>query len=113
MSLADLRGGFLRVVAGVAPPAPGVTTVLATDDLAAQPAPGLCIARDRDVPPAYATVTGLTPRMLPGTQVLIDGSGWLRAVQPGGWDAQTLAAAVRELAAQPIAAVTGDAHAGM
>ena len=113
VSLADLRGGFVRVVAGVAPPAPGVTTILATDDPAVQPAPGLCIARDQDVPAAYATVTGLTPRMLPGTQVLIDGSGWLRAVQLGGWDSQTLAAAVRELAAQPIAAMTGDAHAGM
>ncbi len=112
-SLADLRGGFVRVVAGVAPSAPGITTVLATDDPAAQPAPGVCVTRDRDVPPAYAAVTGPAPQLPPGMQVLIDGNGWLRAVQPGGWDARALAAAVREFAAQPVAATTGDAHAGM
>lgn len=111
VSLADLRGGFVRVVAGVAPPAPGITTILATDDPAAQPGPGVCIARDQDVRLAYAILTGLAPGM--PAQVLIDGGGWLRAVQPGGWDAQRLAAAVREFAAQPVAAVAGDAHAGM
>jgi putative copper export protein/mono/diheme cytochrome c family protein len=114
VSLADLRGGFVRLVVGVVPAAPGVTTILATSDEAARPAPGVCIANDEDVAPAYAIVSGLPPAAMPGTEILIDGDGWLRAVQRPGWDdPKQLAAEIAQLAAHPIAASQGGNYAHM
>jgi hypothetical protein len=50
----------------------------------------MCSAPDETVPAAYAIVTGVAQAALAGAQFLIDGSGWLRAVQlpagPGGWN---------------------------
>lgn len=118
-SLADLRDGFVRVVIGASvgdaagAAAPGVTTVLATGDAAASPAPGVCIASDATLPAAYGIVTGVAEA--DGLQVLVDGSGWLRAVQAGtgsGWDhAADLAATIQHLRAAPISA--GDESARM
>ncbi|MGI4978133.1 MAG: CopD family protein, partial [Janthinobacterium lividum] len=91
-SLADLRGGFVRVVLGTAAAVPGVVTVLATADPAARPGPGVCVAADASVAEAYGVVAG------GGVQVLVDGAGWLRAVQGagGGWDDPArLAATIR------------------
>ena len=120
VSLADLRGGFVRLVIGAAPPAtaPGITTILVTTDPAAHAAAGICIASDEGLPNAYAIVSGLTPAELPGTEFLIDGDGWLRAVQrptaaPGWNDPKTLAADVQQFAAHPIAASAGASHAHM
>lgn len=120
LSLADLHGGFVRLVIGAAPadPDPAVTTILATTDPAARPAPGLCIADDAALPTAYGIVSGLAPQDLPGAQLLIDGQGWLRAVQPGrpgaGWnDAPRLAATIRQLQADPIARSRESDHASM
>ena len=119
VSLADLRGGFVRLVIGTAPPAAeaGVTSILATSDPAARPSPGVCMADDQDLPRAYAIVSGLTEAGLPGAEFLIDGDGWLRAVQPAtsgpGWnDPAVLEGDVRRLAAHPV---TGSeaSHAGM
>ncbi len=119
-SLADLRGGFVRLVVGAAPADldPAVTTILATTDPAARPTPGLCIADDAALPIAYGIVSGLAPQDLTGAQVLIDGQGWLRAVQPGrpgaGWnDATRLAATIRQLQADPIATSRESDHAAM
>lgn len=116
-SLADLRGGFVRLVFASSASAsdPGVTTILATSGAAAQPAPGLCIARDEILPRAYAIVSGLEPEELAGVQFLIDGAGWLRALQrPGAapaWnDPGALAAEIQQLKAHPIA---GDAGSHM
>ena len=119
-SLADFRGGFVRLVLGTTPgtPDPSVTTILATTNPAARPGPGLCIADDAALPSAYGIVSGLAPQDLAGTQILIDGQGWLRAVQPGrtgaGWnDTQRLAATIRQLQADPIARGAENDHARM
>ena len=110
VSLADLHGGFVRLVIGSAQPtaAAGLTTVLATSDPAAQPSPGLCIARDETIPPAYAIVSGMSAASIAGSEYLIDGAGWLRQLQrPGteGWnDPQALQADIRQLQAHPIVA---------
>ena len=120
VSLADLRGRFVRLVVGTAPPttAPGVTTILATGDPAARATTGTCIAGDAGLPQAYAIVSGLGLAELPGVEFLIDGDGWLRAVQrpmarPGWSDPEALAADMKQLAAHPIAASPGASHAGM
>lgn len=66
---------------------------------------------------AYAAVTGVSPGRMAGMQVLVDGEGWLRAVQrPGAgpsWDdPSALAAAVRDLQAHPLGLAL-HSHAGM
>ncbi len=105
VSLTDLRGSVVRLVFGAAPPAAGVTTILA--DPAATPSPGICVADDAALPAAYAIVAGLPPTELPGAQFLIDGAGWLRAMQraPGWTNPAQLAAELHGLAAHPIAAM--------
>ena len=122
VSLADLQGGFVRLVFDAAPslpgPVPGVTAILVGADLAIQPAPGFCVARDGAVPRAYAIVSGTAPNELAGTQFLIDGNGWLRAMQrpsraPGWDDPDKLLAAMRQLQAHPVAASVGMDHAHM
>ena len=112
VSLTDLHGGFVRLVIGSAHPVAvaGITAVLATSDPAATPAPGLCIASDETIPAAYAVVSGVAREALAGTQYLIDGDGWLRAVQrPGaaGWDdPRVLQADVRQFRTHPLARET-------
>ncbi len=118
VTLADLRGGFVRLVIGpVAVQAvPGVTTILASPT--AQPTHGVCVASDEGLPRAYAIVSGQPPDQLAGTEFLIDGAGWLRAMQrptsAADWnDAARLLAQIRTLAAHPIAGSTGGSHAPM
>ena len=115
VSLSDLRGGFVRVVIGAADAVQGVTSILATSDETARPAPGVCIANDEDVPRAYAIVSGLPPAAMPGMEILIDGDGWLRAVRrpAGSDDPKQLTAEIQQLAAHPIAASPGGNHAHM
>ncbi len=117
-SLADLQGRFVRLVIGTAPgaPDPAAVTVLATADPAARPAPGLCVADDGTLPAAYGIVSGLAPQSLAGVQVLIDGQGWLRALQPAdaspGWnDARRLDATIRQMQAHPVAGASENDHA--
>ena len=119
LTLADFRGRFVRLIIGGSPAAttiPDVVTILAAPG-APPPASGDCVAEDELVARAYAIVSGFPAAELPGTQFLIDGQGWLRALQrpgqPGGWnDPRTLAAEIRELDAHPIAA-TADDHMDM
>lgn len=106
VGLADLRGGFVRLVFGQGMAAPGVTTIVAGP--ARHPAPGLCVVSGDTVARAYAIVAGLSPAGMDGTEFLIDASGWLRAMQPPGaapgWsDPAVLMAALRDLAAHPLA----------
>ena len=113
VTLSDLRGQVVRAVFGIAPPAPGVVTILATTDASVRPGAGLCAAGDETIPRAYATVSGIPLRDLPGTQILVDGQGWLRAVwRPGtgpGWDDPgVLAAAVRGVEQHPLAPSGGE-----
>ncbi len=118
VTLADLRGGFVRLVIGpVAVQAvPGVTTILASPT--AQPADGVCVAGDEGLPHAYAIVSGQAADQLAGTQFLLDGAGWLRAMQrptsAADWnDTARLLAQIHALAAHPIADSTGGSHAPM
>ena len=120
VTLADLRGGFVRLVFGpqAAPAMPGVFTVLAGADLPAPAPSGPCVARGTAVAMAYAVVSGTAPDALAGMEFLIDGDGWLRAMQrPGqvpGWsDPAALLADVKRFGAQPVAAASGVDHAGM
>jgi putative copper export protein/mono/diheme cytochrome c family protein len=91
VELSDLRGRFVRLVIGGAPPVPA-TQDAAVTILAAMPdgsSPGnTCLTRDETVPSAYAIIAGLAPAAMTGVQFLIDGDGWVRAMQtgPGGWD---------------------------
>jgi putative copper export protein/mono/diheme cytochrome c family protein len=114
ISLADLRGGFVRVFIGAEPPPgdPGLTTILLTTDRTAHPGAGLCVADDAVVPRAYAIVAGLSPDGESGAQFLIDGDGWLRAVQrPGAKESWSepggLTAEIEALKAHPVAATPG------
>ncbi|MDE2517696.1 MAG: CopD family protein [Rhodospirillales bacterium] len=126
-SLADLAGHFVRLVLGPATPVAGVITV--TTDPAAHPAPGLCVAADPTIAPAYAILAGYlagpdAAAHVAGAAFLIDPAGWLRAVsapagtpdarQPGAWqNSAELAALIRRLAAHPITAEAGHAHMAM
>jgi putative copper export protein/mono/diheme cytochrome c family protein len=90
--LSDFRGRFVRLVIGKAKPAaavPGVVSVVADTGTAA-PAPGMCLASDPAVIAAYAVLAGIEPSGLNAAQFLIDGDGWLRAMQPPsalpGWN---------------------------
>ena len=118
VTLSDLRGQVVRLVFGTVPSAPSVLTILATSDPNARPGAGLCVADDETVPQAYVVVTGISARDLPGTQILVDGQGWLRAVQPAGaapdWDdPRVLAAKVTEIEHHPLGASNRTMHEGM
>ena len=72
------------------------------------------MANGQDLPRAYAIVTGRTPAEMAGTEFLIDGDGWLRAMQgptaaPAWNDPKRLASDIRQYAAHPI----GATHAHM
>jgi hypothetical protein len=109
ITLGDLRGRFVRLVFGG--PISGdtggdVVTILAGTGGTALPT-GVCAADDGSVPRAYAVVSGIPEHALPGTQFLIDGGGWLRAVQrpgdPKSWNnPQALAIELHKLKAHPI-----------
>ncbi len=104
--LADLRGMPARLVIGGSAPvsaAPGLVTILA--DAPAMPAAGVCLAGGGAVAQAYAIVSGAAPS---GTQFLIDGDGWLRAMQHAGasdsWnDPKSLAASLAAMRTQKVA----------
>jgi putative copper export protein/mono/diheme cytochrome c family protein len=114
VSLSDLRGRFVRIIAGsmaTGGRVPGVVTVLAGSDGAAHPGPGLCIGADETLAQAYAIAFGLSAHRVDGLQFLIDDHGVLRAVQqppakPGWDDPALLAAAVQALRAHPLAVQT-------
>ena len=116
MSLADLRGGYVRLVFGGAPvdAARDVTTILITTDPAATPRPGVCVADDANLPRAYAILIGLPDTIPAGVQVLVDAAGWLRAMQRGGWnDPRALSAELHLLDTQPINMPSGMCNAHM
>lgn len=105
LALHDLRGRFLRLVIGK----PSATATIA--DVGAKTTTS-CLIADSAVKSAYAIVSGIAPADLADAQFLIDGQGWLRAVEPPGdplgWsDPQALAAEIRALAAHPIDAAPG------
>ncbi len=117
ITLAGLRGRIVRLIvdgsaaASARPDGPAslITIIAASGPRAAG---DVCVAHDESVPSAYAIVAGLPPDGVTGAEFLIDGHGWLRAVQtPGtrpGWDdAGVLARDVATIRAHPIAAGGG------
>lgn len=110
VTLDDLRGHIVRLIIGTVRPMapnPDVTTIFATP----APGPAACFATDELVPLAYAVVSGVAAHDLPGTAFLIDGDGWLRAMQrpdaAATWDdPKTLAAEIGVIRAHPLAAPT-------
>jgi len=116
VTLEALRGQVVRIVFGPARAMPGVVTIqMAFSPV--QPDTETCVAGGDAMLRAYAVVTGGTPNGLAGTQILVDGGGWLRALQrPGAtsrWsNPSTLAHAVRDIEAHPLAE-SPHRHAGM
>ena len=124
----DLRGGVLQLVAAgdtaAIPPAPApvepgvrIVTVLLTHDGRRRPAAGTaCAATDPAAWDAYATIAGLSPDALTGTQFLVDPDGWLRAEQRPGesrvrWsDPSALLADARAICTHPITASARGRH---
>jgi hypothetical protein len=118
VTLADLRGHFVRLVIGDVPRnavAAGVVTIVASDKI---PVPtGVCTAIAPGVPAAYAIVSGSREAEVAGMEFLIDDQGWLRALQRprggAGWDdTGLLDAEIRTLRTQPVTAPS-DATAAM
>ncbi len=114
VTLDDLRGRPVRLVFGgpvTASTRPDLVTIVADPDGPTVPA-GDCVVSDETVARAYGVVTGIDGSALPGTQILIDGAGWLRAVGrsngPANWnDPRALTAAIQDLEAHPVAARAG------
>lgn len=95
LQLSDLRGRFVRLVIGAAPPAPdsvdGVVTIATA--VPGAPAKDACVTLDETVPSAYGILSGSAADAMTGAQFLIDENGWLRAMQkskgPEDWDNST------------------------
>lgn len=108
VDLTELRGRVVRVVIGdPAPVVAGVVTIVAGVDGEAGVG-GDCVADDGRTAQAYGIVSGIAEGALRGTQFLIDGQGWLRALQRPDADAswneeKNLVGVLREIAAHPIA----------
>jgi hypothetical protein len=115
-TLADLRGRFVRVIAGSASASsPDVVIVRLDRTAGSVPPNGQCQAASGDAWVAYATLAGIGSERLSGAELLIDANGWLRALrrpgQPPDWnDPTTLAATVLRLRDQPITAALGGLH---
>jgi putative copper export protein/mono/diheme cytochrome c family protein len=108
VGLTDLRGGFVRLVIGaMARDEAGVVTVLVNppDGVVA---PGMCVSNDEVALRTYAILAGVDGGAVRGMEFLVDGAGWLRAVQPAetrpGWDdPATLKAELAKVRAQQLA----------
>jgi putative copper export protein/mono/diheme cytochrome c family protein len=123
VDLDDLRGRVLRIItvsgdeatSPVPSPDTDITTVILAMKQAARPDPGTSMASEPQTWTAFAILSGVSSDALAGEQVLVDQNAWLRAAwrpgDPGNWtNPQALAAAVRDIAAHPIAADTAGGH---
>lgn len=123
----SLRGRFVRVIAArpgddppaatpaaaVSPGAPAIPTIRLVRQQAGETAD--CVASGAEAWTAYAAVAGVAPEALAGTQFLVDPVGLLRLVLPpdqaAAWATEAgFAAAMRDVAAHPIAAGAGGHH---
>jgi putative copper export protein/mono/diheme cytochrome c family protein len=109
-----LRGRSVRIVAEPPPPQPignaATTVVLAASETPAPTGPD-CVAATPDAWPAYAILTGTAAGSFPGTTVLVDAAGWLRAAFRADAGTALTAQLLTEIAREPLAATTGDANA--
>ena len=99
ISLESLRGQAIRVTA--TPTALALSPAFAPGDA--------CQATAPELRQAYAIVTGLTQETLPGSIILIDRDGWLRARLPPD-HAREIAARLREIEAKPLVAAATPMH---
>lgn len=106
VTMPDLHGQVVRVLFPGPVPAPMLPDAEAVT-IAAAESGGSCRAADPAVRAAYALILGRPAASLPGTTVLIDPNGWLRADDASGLDAQALTALVRRIRANPLAATAG------
>jgi putative copper export protein/mono/diheme cytochrome c family protein len=123
IDLDDLRNRVVHIIAATEtvspPPAPaGVTvaTLVLARDRKVKPAGSACVTVEPATWDAFAILLGETPDTLAGTQALADQNGWLRLRwRPGdatNWnDPAVLAAAIRDIAAHPLAVAAGGGHA--
>jgi putative copper export protein/mono/diheme cytochrome c family protein len=120
-SLAELRGQFVRVIAGADTAAgrlahiDGVVTLRLDRAAGRPPRDGECVSATATAWPAYAAVAGIPPDSLQGTEFLVDSNGWLRDLRCSNelsdWnDPKALQAIVRTLREQPITAPLGGMH---
>lgn len=103
MVLTTLRGRAIRLIFAGGPP----PTALDDPDLLTitiGPASSGCAATDPAVVKAYAIVLGASAASLAGSELLIDPNGWIRSEQPAATPPATLAALVREIRTNPLAA---------
>jgi hypothetical protein len=116
LDLEELRGRFVRIIAGRPGEEPPPPSAIPTIRLLQVPGETSdCVASGSDVWTAYATVAGVAPEALAGTQFLIDPAGWLRlSLKPErstAWaDDAALIAVTNYLAAHPLAAAAVHHH---
>lgn len=122
IDLDDLRNRIVHVIAAdktvTPPPAPSginVATIVLAHDHAVRPAGTACVTVEQSAWDAFALLLGQTRETLAGTQVLADQNGWLRLRwrpdDPKDWnDPRVLDAAIRDIAAHPLAIAAGGGH---
>lgn len=113
IDLDDLRGRAFRIVAGNEPvPSEFNAVIVLVNRGTASPTDDVCVAAEPQVWFALAILVGASPDALPGTQVLVDANGWLRAVSRSGESIQIGQA--RDIIAHPLpvdaAGPTGHHH---
>ena len=109
-TLSMLRGRAIRLVfAGGDQKAPALDVPDLTT-ITVGPAASDCSVADPAVAQAYAVLLGTTADALAGSELLIDPNGWLRSEQPAGTSSAALAALVRDICTNPLAAATEGHH---
>ena len=118
----DLSNKVVHIIATdktVTPPPgpPGIplATIVLAHDKSVKPAGTGCVTVEPAAWNAFALLLGETPDALAGTQVLADQNGWLRLRwrpgEPGNWNrTPALDAAIRDIAAHPLAVTAGGGH---
>ena len=111
IDLADLRGRVVRLRISRA----GNGRLLTALTVPSEPGRGACVSDDQAVADAYAIASGAAPGAIAGAQALVDGDGWLRALQPPdvapGWnDPDRLAMALAQISLHPITAAPSGHH---
>jgi mono/diheme cytochrome c family protein len=119
-----LNGRAIRIIAAAveAPADTGsvagvdATTIIVTKARSARPNGSVCVASEPETWSALATLLGVSPGALAGSQILVDQNAWLRAAwrpgDPGDWtNDRSLEAMIREITAHPIASDATGGHA--